>query len=89
MATATKEARAARRGPKSGVSESSLEFLVYRDNGGSYHWEIVQDSGESLVHSVNFASHDDAERAARYVYDRAGLARFGAREAEQRRPTAA
>jgi uncharacterized protein YegP (UPF0339 family) len=89
MATATKKARAAAPVTVREVSESSLEFLVYRDNGGGYHWEIVQDSGESLIHSVSFGSHEDAERAARYVYDRAGVARFGPQEADERQPTAA
>jgi len=89
VATATKKARASRPSPVRDVSESSLEFLVYQDNGGSYRWEIVQRSGESLAHSVSFGSHEDAERAARYVYDRAGVARFGAREADERQPTAA
>jgi hypothetical protein len=30
-----------------------------------------------------------AQRAARYVHDRAGLARFGAWEADRRQPSAA
>ncbi len=67
------------------VSESvSLEFLVHQDNGGDYHWEIVGGSGESLAQSGSFASHDDAERAARCVYDGAGSARFEPHVAEER-----
>jgi hypothetical protein len=49
MATATKKGRAERPGPRPDAPESSLEFLVYEDNGGSYHWEIVQGAGESLA----------------------------------------
>jgi uncharacterized protein YegP (UPF0339 family) len=61
-----------------------MEFLVFGDNGGEYHWTIVGGSGESLAQSPGFASHEDAERAARYVYDGAGSARFGAQAAEDR-----
>jgi uncharacterized protein YegP (UPF0339 family) len=88
MATAPRKARADSQVATRDASESSLEFLVYSDNGGSYHWELVQDSGESLIHSVSFGSREDAERAARYVYDRAGLARIGRREADESQPTA-
>jgi uncharacterized protein YegP (UPF0339 family) len=88
MATVTKKVRAVRPVGAPDVSDSPLEFLVYRDNGGSYHWEIVQDSGESLIHSASFGSHEDAKRAARYVHDRAGLARFGIQEADGREPVA-
>jgi uncharacterized protein YegP (UPF0339 family) len=87
MATATKKVRAARSVARGGgdVSESaSLEFLVHQDNGGDYHWEIVGDSGESLAQSGSFASHDDAERAARCVQVGAGSARFEPHVAEER-----
>jgi uncharacterized protein YegP (UPF0339 family) len=87
MATATKKAKAAKPVTTRDVSGSTLDFLVYQDNGGSYHWEIVQDGGESLTRSAGFASHKEAERAARYVYDRAGVARFGPREAGERPPS--
>jgi uncharacterized protein YegP (UPF0339 family) len=89
MATAKKKGRAARPSPRPDASESALEFLVYEDNGGSYHWEIVQGSGESLAQSVSFDSHQDAEQAARRVYDLAGRARFGAPVADERQPTGA
>jgi uncharacterized protein YegP (UPF0339 family) len=85
MATATRKVRAARpvaRVPD--VSESaSLEFLVNRDNGGDYYWEIVGGSGESLAQSGSFASHGDAKRAARCVSDGAGSARFELDGAEE------
>jgi uncharacterized protein YegP (UPF0339 family) len=74
MATATTKVHAARPVARArDVSEAaSLEFLVHQDNGGDYHWEIVGGSGESLAQSGSFASRDDAERAARCVYDSAG-----------------
>jgi uncharacterized protein YegP (UPF0339 family) len=87
MATATKKVRAARpvaRGVREVSESGSLEFLVHQDNGGDYHWEIVGERGESLAQSGSFASHDDAERAARCVHDGAGSARFEPRVAEAR-----
>ncbi len=81
MATATKKIRAAKptgRGTRERDAPTSLEFLVHQDNGGGYHWEIVAGDGASLAKSVGFASHEDAERAARCVHDGAGGARFEA-----------
>ena len=88
MATATKKAQAVRpvvRSRRDVSTSGSLEFLVYRDNGGDYHWEIVGEGGESLAQSRSFASHDDARRGARRVCDGAGSARFEARAAEEHR----
>jgi uncharacterized protein YegP (UPF0339 family) len=87
MATATKKVHAARpvaRGTRDVPESASLEFLVYQDTGGDYHWEIVGGSGESLAQSGRFASYDDARRAARRVHDGAGSARFEPRVAEER-----
>jgi uncharacterized protein YegP (UPF0339 family) len=55
---------------------TSLEFRTYLDNGGRYSWEIVDVGGESLAQSASFVSQDDAERAARIVYEGARSARF-------------
>jgi hypothetical protein len=91
MATATRKVHAARPVARSAraVDESaSLEFLVNQDNAGDYYWEIVGERGESLTKSGSFASHDDAERAARCVYDGAGSARFEPPVAEARQPVA-
>jgi uncharacterized protein YegP (UPF0339 family) len=79
MATATEKVHAARpvaRGVRDVSESTSLEFLVHRDNGGDYCWEIVGGNGESLAQSGSFASRDDAERAARRVHEDAGSARF-------------
>jgi len=86
MATATKKIRAAR--SPAPAEAASLEFLIYRDNGGDYHWEIVDSSGDSLVHSRSFASEHDAEGAARYVYQGARSAHFELQVAKER-PTVA
>lgn len=87
MATATKKVHAARpvaRGARDVSGSGSLEFLVQQNNGGDYYWEIVDDGGESLAQSGSFASHDDAERAARCVHDGAGSARFELHLPEER-----
>jgi uncharacterized protein YegP (UPF0339 family) len=77
MATATKKVRAS-------SGSASLEFLVYRDNGGDFHWELADERGESLAQCGGFASYDDAERAAKRVRDGAGSARFEPRSADDR-----
>jgi uncharacterized protein YegP (UPF0339 family) len=85
MATATKKVHTAR-SPARAVSEaSSLTFLIDQDNGGDYHWEIVDRGGAILVHSGSFASQNDAERAARYVYEGASSALFES-QANNERP---
>jgi hypothetical protein len=59
MATATKKSRAAkqlaRRGPEV-HGPAVMEFLVYEDNGGFYHWRIVASDGATLAGSGGFAS---------------------------------
>ena len=72
MATATKQSRAARQ--LTGLAldarvPASMEFLIFEDNGGSYHWTIVAGDGATLVRSGSFASYEDAERAAQHVRD--------------------
>lgn len=87
MATATKKVHAARpvvRARRDVTESASLEFLVHQDNGGDYYWEIVGEGGERLAQSRSFASHEDAERAARCVHDGARSARFEGRAAEGR-----
>jgi uncharacterized protein YegP (UPF0339 family) len=87
MATATKKSRAAqqRRNRAADVRESvSMEFLIFQDNGGDYHWTIVAGGGATLARSGSFASYDHAEQAARRVRDGAAAARFDARAVEAR-----
>ncbi|MGA8355414.1 MAG: DUF1508 domain-containing protein [Solirubrobacteraceae bacterium] len=80
MATATRKAHAT-----AGVSEpASLAFRTYRDNGEHYHWEIIDSDGAVIAQSGNFASQDDAERAAREVHERARCAPFESQVAEER-----
>jgi uncharacterized protein YegP (UPF0339 family) len=53
-----------------------MEFRVFEDNGGRYHWRIIDRGGESLAQSGSFASYDDAEHAASHVRDGAGSAQL-------------
>ena len=82
MATATTKSRAAkpaaRRSHEVRVAEP-MEFLIFEDNGGDYHWTIVARDGATLARSGSFASYDDAEKAAKHVRDGAAGARFEAR----------
>jgi hypothetical protein len=78
MATATKKARAAT-GAAHGAAASdsvSMEFLVVEDNGGDYHWTLMDRDGNSLGRSPSFASYEDTEDAARIVLAGAGSARL-------------
>lgn len=87
MATATKQSPAAGQPARRArnVRESgSMEFLVFRDNGGAYHWSLVADAGETLAQSGSFASYDLAEQAAHRVRDGAASARFDRRAADVR-----
>ncbi len=79
MATATKKARSAGRLPRRTPDmrlPPSIEFLVFEDNGGSYHWRIIGGDGATLAVSGGFASYDDAEQGAQHVRDGAASARF-------------
>ena len=84
MATAPKKSRAAGRLPRRArevrVSEP-MEFRVFEDNGGEYHWTIVAGDGATLARSGGFASYEGAERAARQVRDSAASARIEHRAA--------
>jgi uncharacterized protein YegP (UPF0339 family) len=79
MATAIKKSRAAGRPPRRAREVrvlESMEFLIFEDNGGHYHWTIVAADGATLARSAGFASYEDAERAAQHVRDGAGSARL-------------
>jgi len=85
MATTTKKLEAARPVVRDArVASVSLEFLVFEDNGGGYHWAIVGGSGESLAQSGSFGSYEEAAHAGRCARDGAEWARFDCRAAEDR-----
>jgi uncharacterized protein YegP (UPF0339 family) len=75
MGTAPKKSRAAgqlARSARGGRVPEPMEFLIFEDNGGAYHWRIVAADGGTLAESAAFASYDRAEQAAKRV--RAGAA---------------
>ena len=87
MVTATRKSRVAGRRPRRTHEPrvpESIQFLIFEDNGGAYHWTIVAADGATLARSKDFASHEDAERAAQHVRDRAASAPFEHRAASVR-----
>jgi uncharacterized protein YegP (UPF0339 family) len=85
MATANKKSGASRRlaRPPARVNgPAPMEFLIFEDNGGSYHWRILAGDGSTLGQSGGFASHDAAEQAAQQICSGAASARFRRRESE-------
>ncbi len=77
MATATKKSRARRQVAQSPAEvRASMEFLIFEDNGGLYHWRILAGDGTLLGRSGDFGSYDDAEQAARDIVDGAASARL-------------
>jgi uncharacterized protein YegP (UPF0339 family) len=79
MATATTKSRAARqlaRRPREAHLQEPMQFLIFEDNGGDFHWTIVARDGASLARSGSFGSYDDAKKAAQHVRDGAAAGRF-------------
>jgi uncharacterized protein YegP (UPF0339 family) len=76
MATATPKARA-----KRGAAASPMQFRIVEDNGGDYHWTLLDRDGASLARSGSFASYERTEDAARVVLAGAGAARLDPRAA--------
>jgi uncharacterized protein YegP (UPF0339 family) len=59
----------------------SMEFLIVEDNGGHFHWTLLDRDGNNLARSPSHASHEDAEDAALVVLAGAGSARLDRRAA--------
>jgi uncharacterized protein YegP (UPF0339 family) len=52
-----------------------MQFEIYQDNGGQFHWRLVGDDGiEFAVSAVAFDSRQEARWAASDVHRRAGSA---------------
>jgi uncharacterized protein YegP (UPF0339 family) len=80
MATATTQARTKGdvRVRAAGAPSSSMEFLIFEDNAGDYHWTIVAGDGASLAGSGGFPSYDHAKLAVEQIRHGVGSARFDA-----------
>ncbi len=79
MATATKKDRiltSANGGTAVASRSKGMEFLIDEDNGGDYHWTLLDRDGTSLARSAGFASYERTEAAARAVLTGAGSARL-------------
>ena len=74
MATATTKVRADR-----DATSVSMEFLIVEDNGGDFHWTLLDRDRNSLGRSPSFASYEQAEAAACVVLADAGSARLDRR----------
>jgi hypothetical protein len=77
MATATQKDRAptgAGRGAERASESASMEFVIVEDNGGKYHWTLLDREGESLARSPSLVSYEQAENAAGVVLAGAGSA---------------
>jgi len=84
MATAAMKARAhpgANGGTVVAPESVSMEFIIVEDNGGHYHWTLLDRDGNNLARSSSHASHEDAEDAALVVLAGAGSARLDRRAA--------
>jgi uncharacterized protein YegP (UPF0339 family) len=85
VATADKNSPASRQlaGPPGRVhAPAPMEFLILEDNSGSYHWKILAGDGSTLGQSGDFASYDEAERAAQQICKGAAAARVQPRASE-------
>jgi uncharacterized protein YegP (UPF0339 family) len=79
MSTATKTSRAAKQLARRAAdvrAPASMEFLIFEDNGGAYHWTIVAGDGATLAQSGSFGSYEDAERAGEHVREGAASAQL-------------
>jgi len=52
-----------------------MQFVIYQDTGGQFHWRLVGDDGVELAACATaFGSRQDARRATADVQPRAGSA---------------
>jgi uncharacterized protein YegP (UPF0339 family) len=52
-----------------------MQFEIYQDNGGQFHWRLVGEDGiEFAVSALTFDSRQEARWAASDVHLRAGMA---------------
>jgi uncharacterized protein YegP (UPF0339 family) len=52
-----------------------MQYVIYQDNGGLFHWRLAGSDGAALaVSAVTFATADEARRAATDVHEHAASA---------------
>ena len=84
MGTAPKESRVAQLACRTADANvpASMQFLIFEENGGAFHWAIVAAGGDHRVQSATFVSHEEAKQAARVVRSGSVSAPFENREAD-------
>ena len=66
---------AAKRMDRTTRQEDPMNFVMYADNGGQFHWRLETDDGKPVAAShAAFTSGDAARQAARDVLEHAGAA---------------
>jgi uncharacterized protein YegP (UPF0339 family) len=79
MATATKTSATPEqfaRGARDTSAAEPLEFVIFEDNRGDFHWRIDAGDGATLAQSNSYASSEDAGRDMQRVRVGAASARF-------------
>jgi uncharacterized protein YegP (UPF0339 family) len=52
-----------------------MQYVIYKDNGGLFHWRLADSDGTALaVSATTFTTSDDARLAAADVHNRAASA---------------
>ena len=52
-----------------------MQFEVYKDNGGQFHWRLNEDDGAVLaVSAAEFGSQEAAEASVATIREHAGIA---------------
>jgi uncharacterized protein YegP (UPF0339 family) len=64
-----------RAGRYSDEGDEAMQFAIYQDNGGRFHWRLVGDDGGRLALSAeDFGTAEEARCAAADVHEHAGAA---------------
>jgi hypothetical protein len=62
-----------RRYPDEG--DKPMPFVIYKDNGGRFHWRLIgDDGGKRAISAEDFGTAEEARLAAADVHERAGAA---------------
>ena len=62
-------------GSFSDEGDEAMQFVIYEDNGGRFHWRLVGDDGDKLAISADdFNTAEEARHAAADVHEHAGAA---------------
>jgi uncharacterized protein YegP (UPF0339 family) len=52
-----------------------MQFVIYQDNGGRFHWRLMgDDGGKVAVSAGHFGTAEEARQAAADVHEHTGAA---------------